>query len=1347
MKQFFQTLIFLFFLSLSFLSNAQLIGDFRSKASGNWGDNETWQVFNGISWDNATQGQFPGATNESNGNNVYLEAGFTVNLQADHSCKDLHLNTTADVIRISTQNNNLNVWGKMRFYEGNAPGLDTPSPVTSSGITGWISTGTSGTIRFKGTQDRIVMYKNEVNANNSNSGWNLDFAFDPGFTGQINDRIRATNIQVSSGVLFMNNSAGEFRIGTNNGALDNAHNGSFTIKSGATVKGGNGIFKKATIAADNIAVESNGNLIITNTTYILAAQTLNLNGNIILENTILNFPTTGNRTGAAPINIFSNLILKGAGTKILQNNITVNGTLRLSETASLSLNGFNLSYGSNGILEYNGSATQYTTSSEFPLTNGPFALVINNVNGVSLHESKSLSGSLTISAGKLLLGNNNLTLESTSPAISGSFSVNNMIVTNGTGKLTKIFSAPGTFLFPVGDTIGTDEYSKAEITVSSAQNFNETTYFGIRVVDGVHPSALSAPSQISRYWDVSSNMTNYSYSGSFHYNVSDIVGDEINMTSFVLSDESIAATRVPFNSLKNEEDQISIFNVTQTGFVTAAAFCNISNNIISTSSNSLCGTSSLTFNGSAALVPSGSPSYQWQTKINEVWTNIDILGQNEDYNASIPLTAGVYSYRRITTDPISCTSSDLNYSNEITINQNEPIAITQQPLNKTICAGQNTSFTVGATGTLLTYQWIVSTDGSLTFKDVIEGGMYSNVKTSTLTITGAADSMNNYRYKVIVSGACSPKTSKTATLTVNSSVAVISHPSNVSTCAGSNINFSSIGSGTNLVYVWQRSVNGGSTWMDLVNSETFNGVNTSTLSITSVPNTYNGNIFRVKMIGTCGNAFSNIAGLTITSPVITGNPSNVTLCSGQNTVFSSSATGAISYQWEVSTDGGSVYSILPEGGVYSNVTSNSLSITNAEPSMNGAKFRVIASGSCGPTATSMPATLTVNTPVSVISHPTDVFSCVNANVAFSAGVTGSGLVYVWQRSNNGGSTWSDLLDVAPYSNTRTATLNISSVESSFNGYLFRTKLIGSCGTVYTNNATLNITSPIISSHPTDVIGCAGGNASFTVSSTGGISYQWQVSTDGGTVYNDIVNGGIYSNATTSTLNVTGVNISLNNYKYRSVLTGGCSVIINSNPATLTVGSATLINSHPVNTGVCSGSNTSLSTSASGSGITYQWQRSKNGGSTWANLANSTIFTGVYTNSLNILSVPASYNNNWYRCMITNSYCGPVYTDIAILTVTACRIGIVDTEETDSPSLIYAYPNPFESNISLAFQGYHEDSNIFVSVKDINGRMVYSKENHSPNETLIFGNEFGNGIYFVEVRTATALKVLKIIKAE
>ncbi len=60
--------------------------------------------------------------------------------------------------------------------------------------------------------------------------------------------------------------------------------------------------------------------------------------------------------------------------------------------------------------------------------------------------------------------------------------------------------------------------------------------------------------------------------------------------------------------------------------------------------------------------------------------------------------------------------------------------------------------------------------------------------------------------------------------------------------------------------------------------------------------------------------------------------------------------------------------------------------------------------------------------------------------------------------------------------------------------------------------------------------CPGDNLVFSVAGLNISAYQWQV--DEGAGFVNITNGGVYSNANTATLNITGVTLAMNNYQYR-----------------------------------------------------------------------------------------------------------------------------------------------------------------------------------------------------------------------
>jgi len=104
--------------------------------------------------------------------------------------------------------------------------------------------------------------------------------------------------------------------------------------------------------------------------------------------------------------------------------------------------------------------------------------------------------------------------------------------------------------------------------------------------------------------------------------------------------------------------------------------------------------------------------------------------------------------------------------------------ITTQPVNQNICLGNNALFNIVATGSGLSYQWQVSTNGGATFSNLVNGAPYSGVTTASLTITAPPVSMSGQRYRVAVNGGvCGSASSNSALLTVNQLPNVVIGPS------------------------------------------------------------------------------------------------------------------------------------------------------------------------------------------------------------------------------------------------------------------------------------------------------------------------------------------------------------------------------------------------------------------------------------------------------------------------------------------------------------------------------------------------------------------------------------------
>lgn len=120
----------------------------------------------------------------------------------------------------------------------------------------------------------------------------------------------------------------------------------------------------------------------------------------------------------------------------------------------------------------------------------------------------------------------------------------------------------------------------------------------------------------------------------------------------------------------------------------------------------------------------------------------------------------------------------------------------------------------------------------------------------------------------------------------------------------------------------------------------------------------------------------------------------------------------------------------------------------------------------------------------------------------------------------------------------------------------------SAGGYTTPNQNYIIAAPIeISTQPIDQTACTYLNANFTLTATISDSYQWQLSTDNGTTWNNINDSDNYIGTLTDTLQVIGISNSMNNYRYRVVLNrNGNSCGLLSDDAVLTINPAPVLTS-------------------------------------------------------------------------------------------------------------------------------------------------------------------------------------------
>ena len=112
-----------------------------------------------------------------------------------------------------------------------------------------------------------------------------------------------------------------------------------------------------------------------------------------------------------------------------------------------------------------------------------------------------------------------------------------------------------------------------------------------------------------------------------------------------------------------------------------------------------------------------------------------------------------------------------------------------------------------------------------------------------------------------------------------------------------------------------------------------------------------------------GNVLDVQQSITVSSFSITAHPVNQSVLVGNNAIFSVTAIGVDTYQWEVSTDGGINFVAISDGTDYSGTQTASLTVINPDIDKNNYQYRVAISNS-GTSCSGLlsnPATLSIAT--------------------------------------------------------------------------------------------------------------------------------------------------------------------------------------------------------------------------------------------------------------------------------------------------------------------------------------------------------------------------------------------------
>jgi photosystem II stability/assembly factor-like uncharacterized protein len=460
--------------------------------------------------------------------------------------------------------------------------------------------------------------------------------------------------------------------------------------------------------------------------------------------------------------------------------------------------------------------------------------------------------------------------------------------------------------------------------------------------------------------------------------------------------------------------------------------------------------------------------------------------------------------------------------------------------------------------------------------------------------------------------------------------AIVAQPADVAVEAGKPASFE-VRANAAAKIQWQRESNG--TWSSV------DGATSDTYAIDSPQLPDNGTRVRALVTSAANPAdqlTSSAATLTVTAagaaPVVVASPNSASVSEGQAVSFSVTASGtALTYQWQRSQPGSDFVDVA-------GATLTTLSIPTVSLSDDGTSWRVVVSNDYG-SVTSSTAQLHVTATSAAptfTGQPADVQVTAGQSTRFAVAVTGTpGPTIQWQSSVDG-------LSWAPLANQAQPTLLLSNVSLTDSGKHFRAVATNASGSVTSRSATLTVSAqaqaPVITHQPADVSVAVGASADFSVSATGvpSVSYQWQLSVDGGASFTAI-NGATSSSFTTAAATLT------DNGKLLRVEVSNAAGSQFSQSARLTVIANPVITQQPSAQAWHPGvESPAFEVVASGGGLTYQWQRQLAGSGSFTDIAGATGATYVH-------SAGANDTTSAVRVIVSNEVGGSVVSSPAALT--------------------------------------------------------------------------------------------------
>ena len=546
------------------------------------------------------------------------------------------------------------------------------------------------------------------------------------------------------------------------------------------------------------------------------------------------------------------------------------------------------------------------------------------------------------------------------------------------------------------------------------------------------------------------------------------------------------------------------------------------------------------------------------------------------------------------------------------------LKITKQPVGVRAPVGQNTAISVAASGEGIKYQWY--------YKRPDMGAFAKSTQTTATYAFTITDIWDNCQVYCVVSDkyGASVKTNTVAVTVKAPAVTITKQPFSVAVAKGqtATVSFNAVGDG--LTYKWYYKNKNSSKFV----ASTTGKSNTYTTEMTS---DRDGRQLYCVVTDADGNKVqTNTVTISIANLKITKQPVGVSAPIGKSSSVSVAASGTgVKYQW---------YYKRPDMATFekSAQTTATYSFTVTDIWDNCQVYCVITD-QAGASVKSNTVKVVVLKPAQITKQPQSVIAAVDQKAAISVTASGTGVKYQWYYKRP---------DMAAFDKstqtTATYSFTVTDIWQNCQVYCVVTGQDGSSVKSDTVTVMVKVPAVTITKQPAGVQAAVGEESSVSVTAEGEeLKYQWYYKRPDMAAFDK-------STQTTDTYSFTVTDI-WHNCQVYCVITDPDGAALKTDTVKVMVKKPVTITMQPVSISASVGQNKTISVTAEGEGLKYQWYYKR---PDMAAFDKSTQTTATYA-----FTVTDIWDDCQVYCVITDANGKTAKTNTVVVTVKAPALAI------------------------------------------------------------------------------------------